>query len=147
MPTSSRSDSVGVGSKSLFCAVIDDLVYLSHGEHKLPHPAESFHLFQPQKTLRYFPICDDFGPMNLAATTRFIELDSRATTRGLQEAGAISNLTRSLFFSTVLRKRGRFNATALNADSKGGGHLNLCKGRCNASTSSAFFIDYHAAKI
>jgi hypothetical protein len=74
MPASSRNESVEVASKSLFCAVIDDLVYLSHGDHKLPPPTDAYRLFQPQKTLRYYPICDDFGPMNLAATTRFVEL-------------------------------------------------------------------------
>jgi hypothetical protein len=59
--------------KGIFHAVIDNLVFLSHGEVPLPS-SEDFQLFQPQKSLKYYPICDDFGPMNLASTTRFIEM-------------------------------------------------------------------------
>ena len=59
--------------KSIFHAVIDNLVFLSQGDAVIPD-SDEFQLFQPQKSLKYYPICDDFGPMNLASTTRFIEM-------------------------------------------------------------------------
>ena len=59
--------------KGIFHTVIDDLVFLSQGEFHLPNKND-YQIFQPQKSLKYYPICDDFGPMNLASTTRFIEM-------------------------------------------------------------------------
>ncbi len=35
---------------------------------------KKFHCFQPQKVLKYVPYADDFGPMNLASTARFVEM-------------------------------------------------------------------------
>jgi hypothetical protein len=59
--------------RNIFHSVIDELVFLAQGDLKLPNP-EAYQIFQPLKTLKYYPICDDFGPMNLASTTRFIEM-------------------------------------------------------------------------
>jgi hypothetical protein len=62
-----------LANKFLFRPVIDDLVYIAQGDYKIPEYG-SYQIFRPQKSLKYYPICDDFGPMNLASTTRFIEL-------------------------------------------------------------------------
>jgi hypothetical protein len=59
--------------KNIFHSVIDELVFLAQGDVALP-TQETYQIFQPLKTLKYYPICDDFGPMNLASTTRFIEM-------------------------------------------------------------------------
>jgi cell division cycle 14 len=59
--------------KNIFHSVIDELVFLAQGEIRIINP-EAYQIFQPLKTLKYYPICDDFGPMNLASTTRFIEM-------------------------------------------------------------------------
>ena len=35
---------------------------------------DEFLAFETAKVLRYFPFCDDFGPMNMSCVVKFIEL-------------------------------------------------------------------------
>ena len=56
--------------------VISDRLYVCQGVDILPE-GERFQRFVPDQSVRYFPFCDDFGPMNLAAVFNFVEqLDS-----------------------------------------------------------------------
>jgi cell division cycle 14 len=49
--------------------VLDDIVYLAQGVRDLP---ESFQSFVPDSAVQYYPLCDDFGPMNLECVVQFI---------------------------------------------------------------------------
>jgi cell division cycle 14 len=51
--------------------VLSDKLYLAQGIDELPS-SDAFRLFRPDETVQYFPLCDDFGPMNMACVTNFI---------------------------------------------------------------------------
>jgi cell division cycle 14 len=51
--------------------VLLDELYIAQGIDELP-PSDAFRAFRPDETIQYFPLCDDFGPMNLACVTDFI---------------------------------------------------------------------------
>ena len=46
------------------------LVYLSQGIDVLPE-GECFRVFVPDTSIQYFPLCDDFGPMNMSSVIKF----------------------------------------------------------------------------
>ena len=51
-------------------AIIEDRLYIVQGIDALP-PSSTFRWFQPQSSIQYFPLCDDFGPMNMASVLKF----------------------------------------------------------------------------
>ena len=61
---------------SVMHAVIADRLYVCQGVDFLPE-GERFLRFEPEDSIQYFPLCDDFGPMNLASVVKFVrQLDS-----------------------------------------------------------------------
>ena len=57
-------------------SVLDDAVYIAQGVDSLPYTT-AFRVFKPDDSVHYFPLCDDFGPMNLACVTNCIsQLDT-----------------------------------------------------------------------
>ena len=50
--------------------MLNDSLYLAQGVDSLPLFA--FRIFKPDPVIEYLPLCDDFGPMNMACVTRFI---------------------------------------------------------------------------
>jgi cell division cycle 14 len=55
-------------------AVIDDSLYVAQNVDHLPE-GNAFRRFRPNSgRLEYFPICDDFGPMNMSAIVEFITI-------------------------------------------------------------------------
>ena len=51
-------------------------VYLSQDVDFLPQ-GDAFRLFVPDRSIAYFPLCDDFGPMNMSSIIKFVrQLDS-----------------------------------------------------------------------
>ena len=60
--------------------LLGERLYLCQGVEILP-AGTKFRIFMPQETIQYFPLCDDFGPMNLASIVKFIrQLDSELNT-------------------------------------------------------------------
>jgi cell division cycle 14 len=57
--------------KPIIRPVLDDCLYVAQGVDAFPEAA-GFHIFKPEASIRYFPLCDDFGPMNLACVASFI---------------------------------------------------------------------------
>ena len=53
--------------------VLSDKLYLAQGIDELPS-SDAFRLFRPDETVQYFPLCDDFGPMNLFCVLHFADL-------------------------------------------------------------------------
>ena len=51
-------------------AVVDDRIYIVQGVDTLPL-CESFRWFTPHDSIKYFPLCDDFGPMNMESVLAF----------------------------------------------------------------------------
>ena len=61
---------------SVMRAVIDDRLYICQGVDILPE-GERYQRFVPDKSIQYFPLCDDFGPMNLSCVVKFVcQLDN-----------------------------------------------------------------------
>ena len=54
-------------------AVLGNRLYLCQGIDILPE-GRSYKLFVPDESIQYHPLCDDFGPMNLASVVKFIQL-------------------------------------------------------------------------
>ena len=46
-------------------------LYLCQGIDILPE-GESFRLFVPDPSIQYYPLCDDFGPMNMSSIIKFV---------------------------------------------------------------------------
>ena len=38
-----------------------------------PSVGKFYRFFQPPETVQYYPLCDDFGPMNMSSMLRFVE--------------------------------------------------------------------------
>ena len=56
-------------------SVLDDTLYVAQGVDALPVTTQ-FRIFKPDPLIQYFPMCDDFGPMNMACVTTFaLQLD------------------------------------------------------------------------
>jgi cell division cycle 14 len=53
-------------------AILDDRLYIAQGVDALPI-AEHFHAFVPDEKMHYYPLCDDFGPINLHCIVEFIQ--------------------------------------------------------------------------
>ena len=51
--------------------VIDDRLYLAQGVDYLP-ASDSIRLLQLDDSISYHPLCDDFGPMNMEGTVKFV---------------------------------------------------------------------------
>ena len=55
-------------------------LYLCQGVDVLPE-GEAFRTFVPDESIQYFPLCDDFGPMNLSSVVKFVrQLDHELET-------------------------------------------------------------------
>ena len=50
--------------------VLDDIVYVAQGVHDLPM---AFQSFVPDHSVQYYPLCNDFGPMNLDCIVKFVQ--------------------------------------------------------------------------
>ena len=51
-------------------------LYMCQGIDILPE-GKTFRRFVPDESIHYFPLCDDFGPMNLASVVKFVrQLDN-----------------------------------------------------------------------
>jgi cell division cycle 14 len=56
--------------------VLNDSLYIAQGIDSLPETAD-FRIFRPDPNIQYCPLCDDFGPMNMACVVNFIlQLDT-----------------------------------------------------------------------
>ena len=53
-------------------AVLDDKLYITQGVDTLPR-SRNIRWFEPPKSMEYHPLCDDFGPMNMASVLQFAE--------------------------------------------------------------------------
>ena len=53
-------------------AVLGDQIYLAQDTEGIVFGVD-YHPFYPAEMLHYVPICDDFGPLNLAAIVDFIK--------------------------------------------------------------------------
>ena len=51
--------------------VINDSLYVAQGIDSFSHNA-GFRIFRPDPEVQYFPLCDDFGPMNMACVASFV---------------------------------------------------------------------------
>ena len=51
--------------------LLDRRLYLCQGVDILPE-GDYFKRFVPDQSIQYFPLCDDFGPMNLSSVVKFI---------------------------------------------------------------------------
>ena len=51
--------------------VINDSLYVAQGIDSFSHNA-GFRIFRPDPEVQYFPLCDDFGPMNMACLASFV---------------------------------------------------------------------------
>ena len=57
-------------------SVISDRLYIYQAVDILPE-SDRFKRFVPDESIKYFPLCDDFGPMNAASVIQFVsQLDS-----------------------------------------------------------------------
>eukprot|EP00291_Cryptomonas_curvata_P001597 CAMPEP_0172180402 /NCGR_PEP_ID=MMETSP1050-20130122/17202_1 /TAXON_ID=233186 /ORGANISM="Cryptomonas curvata, Strain CCAP979/52" /LENGTH=310 /DNA_ID=CAMNT_0012853489 /DNA_START=25 /DNA_END=953 /DNA_ORIENTATION=+ len=56
---------------TLIHAIISNKVFIAQNANA--SEGKGYHCFQTHKTLKYYPLCDDFGPMNMACVLRFIE--------------------------------------------------------------------------
>ena len=57
--------------------VIEDRFYIVQGIDSLP-PSDMFRWFEPDSTIQYDALCDDFGPMNMACVLKFAkQLDTK----------------------------------------------------------------------
>ena len=61
-------------SQMLFHPVIGDRVYLAEQQARSTKESSRFHFFTVEDQLTYVPFGDDFGPMNLSAVQRFVEI-------------------------------------------------------------------------
>ncbi len=51
-------------------AVVDDRLYIVQGLDTLPL-CDSFRWFTPHDSIKYYPLCDDFGPLNMVSVLAF----------------------------------------------------------------------------
>ena len=65
------SDKMESTKRPVMQSVVDDTLYIAQGIDSLPS-SSTFRAFKPDKNIHYFPLCDDFGPMNLGCVTDFI---------------------------------------------------------------------------
>ena len=59
------------GRPVLMHPMLGQRLYVCQGVDILPE-GETFRRFVPDESIQYFPLCDDFGPMNLASVVRFV---------------------------------------------------------------------------
>ena len=65
---------------SVMHPVVSDRLFLCQGVDILPDGA-TFLRFMPEQSIRYYPLCDDFGPMNFTSIVKFIrQLDNELVT-------------------------------------------------------------------
>ena len=84
-------------------AVIFDRLYLCQGIDILPE-GKCYRRFVPEESIHYYPLCDDFGPMNLASAIKFVcQLDSELD----------SNPDSTFFYCIETGKRALTNAVFL----------------------------------
>ena len=61
-------------------SVLSDQLYVCQAVDILPD-GKGFRRFVPEESIIYFPLCDDFGPMNAASVIRFVrQLDAELQT-------------------------------------------------------------------
>ena len=58
------------GFHPFLCNILDDRLYIAQGVDSLP-ANDTFDFFIPDEAVHYFPLCDDFGPMNMASVILF----------------------------------------------------------------------------
>ena len=83
-------------------SVVENRLYLVQEIDTLPS-CQSFRWFEPHEPIQYYPLCDDFGPMNMASVIDFAEqlhkvLADNPTCRFFYRAGPDERaLTNSVF--------------------------------------------------
>ena len=78
--------------------VLEDRFFITQGIEYLP-ANDGFRFFEPRECIKYEPFCDDFGPMNMACVTNFVD----------QLESELSEHSESIFFYKV--EEGRRNLT------------------------------------
>ena len=58
-------------TRPLIRPVFNDEIYIAQGIDSFPDNA-NFRVFKPDPEIQYFPLCDDFGPMNMACVASFV---------------------------------------------------------------------------
>ena len=57
----------------LFRAILDDVLYIAQGCRFSISQTEEYRMISASK-FKYYPFCDDFGPLNMSCVIRFIEI-------------------------------------------------------------------------
>ena len=57
---------------TLMQPVIEDRLYIVQGIDSLPM-SDTFRWFRPHASIKYHPLCDDFGPMNMSCVISFAQ--------------------------------------------------------------------------